>query len=252
MILSRTVPTVALMSLLAVWWLWPGEERGPSMEPASQEPEFVKDDSSPQRSDSGNPFAPQQPRFSVPSSDSGMRHAEMAGKTSGSGRALNSAHSKPLTSDDLQSYLKVNLSNEAQSHPIFDFYLSDSLEYVQAFPDWLTAQEPLPLSAQELELLGKQLESVGINQYNLTQTQRLQTALQFEQARASEDVADFQWRVEQYDDLLNELVSRAADPQLVSEQLAEQIFTEEERDRALHYHQGLYQREADEKAATDD
>ncbi|MAQ99630.1 MAG: hypothetical protein CMI00_03735 [Oceanospirillaceae bacterium] len=240
------------MSLLPAWWLWPGggavsdklesvTEKGDIASTASAERPALSTESA------ANPFVTVQPVSSVDE----RQKDELVESEPAASPVIPVSDNPPLNSDEYQAYLRSYLPPEALSHPVFDQYLNGSLGYVQAFPDWLTSQDSVPLTTEELASLEEQLKTLGINEYNLAETQRLHTALQYEQARASEDVADFQWRVEQYDELLNDLVPSAADPQLVTDRLAEQLFTEEERARALQYHRGLYQRPPEQESAGD-
>ena len=158
----------------------------------------------------------------------------------------------PRTPDQLRDYLQSGFRDEALSHPVFDLYLGHSLQHVQAYPDWLMRQSPMDLTQQELDQLSSALQSLGVNEYNLEETQRLMTAVELAQAEKASAGQDFQKKVERYDQLLDEMSAVAADQSQVTETLAQRVFSDEERDRALQYHRGLYQREAAEKAANDD
>ena len=158
----------------------------------------------------------------------------------------------PRTSEELRDYLQSGFRDEALSHPVFDLYLGHSLQHVQAYPDWLMRQSPMDLTQQELDQLSSALQSLGVNEYNLEETQRLMTAVELAQAEKASAGQDFQKKVERYDQLLDEMSAVAADQSQVTETLAQRVFSDEERDRALQYHRGLYQREAAEKTATGD
>lgn len=149
--------------------------------------------------------------------------------------------SLPLTSAELREYLQAGFSDEVLSHPVIDLYLSHSLQHVQAYPDWLMRQSPMALTQEELDQLSSALQSLGVNEYNLKETQRLMTAVELAKAEAASAGQDFQEKVERYDQLLDGMSAAAADQSQVTESLAERVFTDAERERALQYHNGLYQ-----------
>ena len=225
---------------LLLFWLWPGTE------PASPVPVATLDEGhltvtrppAEPPAASPNPFAP---RLS--------HHAQLASEVVSASAAdaprvddlVSVDEPAALTTDAFQDYLRRRLPSDALAHPVWDQYLSGALGYVQAFPDWLVDQPGMTLSASELAEIERQLASLGVTEHNLAETQRLQTALEWAEAQTRQDGGDFQWQVEQYDRLLQALTVDAADPLRVQEVLASQVFSEEDRSRALQYHRGLYQ-----------
>lgn len=265
---KNTVLVIALMTLMTAWLLWPLEQRlaDDSYREANSVGEAVlEDDGLTANIEPPNPFAKLKPGETKLVADKGevrpvwekvtnpaVRKAPQLSAQTGIPQERLVIRSSPVTieleksgslslnTEEFQSYLRVNLSSESLAHPLFEYYFSDSLDYIQAFPDWLTSLDSLPLTVSELSTISKHAKALEINEYNLMETQRLLTALQFEQARTSDDSADFQWRVDQYDDLLSQLSAEAGGAFMVQERLAEEIFTDQERVRALQYHHGLY------------
>ena len=249
MITLRTFFSLVLLAGL-VFWVWPesGQETAMTQTTGNGIPETRVSERKPglpDGPDSPNPFATSVGTHQSPTAPSAaLSPVDLSSQAA-------EALSPSLTPDEYRDYLRTRVSDEALAHPVLDQYLNHSLGYVQSFPDWLLEQEPLPLSAEELDDLSDELKTLGITEDNLRETRNLQAALTLAEAESGDESDGFQARVEAYDRLLTELESQSADPLAVQEKLAQRVFSDEERGRALQYHRGLYQRPQEQESAGD-
>lgn len=254
MITLRTFFSLVLLAGL-VFWVWPesGQETAMTQTTGNGIPETRVSERKPglpdgPDTDSPNPFATSVEEHLSPTSSNGLQYIDVAELQE---LEESTPLSPSLTPDEYRDYLRTRVSDEALAHPVLDQYLNHSLGYVQSFPDWLLEQEPLPLSAEELDDLSDELKTLGITEDNLRETRNLQAALTLAEAESGNESDGFQARVEAYDRLLTELESQSADPLAVQEKLAQRVFSDEERGRALQYHRGLYQRPPEQESAGD-